>query len=195
MSTKYKFRDQSKLYFVTFATVYWIDVFTRNEYKDTFLDCVRYCQSQKGLEIYSWVIMSNHVHLIIGTTGMKMEDILRDLKRVSSKRILRSIENNVEESRKEWMLWLMSRAGKKNSNNSKFQFWNQHNHPIELADNRMMQQKLDYIHNNPVKAGWVDFAKSYIYSSARDYEGEKGLLDLKFIELIEVIGVAQVTLR
>ena len=90
MSLKYKFRDQEKLYFVSFAVVYWIDIFTRNEYKDIFLDCIKYCQHNKGLEVYSWVIMTNHVHLIIGTTGMKMEDILRDLKRVSSRRINKS---------------------------------------------------------------------------------------------------------
>ena len=142
MSSKYKFQDQEKQYFVSFAVVYWINVFTRNEYKDIFLDCVKYCQYNKGLEVYGWVIMSNHVHLIIGSTGMKMEDVLRDLKRVSSRRIIKAIGNNPEESRKQWMLCLMEEAGKKNSNNSKFQFWQQDNHPIELANIAMMEQRL-----------------------------------------------------
>jgi len=78
MSVKYKIRDQTKLYFISFAVVYWLDVFIRNEYKDILIDNLKYCQEKKGLEIYAWCIMTSHVHLIIGTTGEKMEDILRD---------------------------------------------------------------------------------------------------------------------
>ncbi|MEQ9426860.1 MAG: transposase, partial [Cyclobacteriaceae bacterium] len=67
MSIKYKIRDQTKLHFVTFAVVYWIDVFSRKSYRDIVVDSLRYCQKEKGLELYAWCIMSNHVHLIIGT--------------------------------------------------------------------------------------------------------------------------------
>jgi putative transposase len=86
MSNKYKSRDQTKLYFVTFNIVYWIDAFIRNEYKDLFLECIRHCQKEKGLEVYAWVIMTSHVHLIIGTYKNKLEDIMRDLKSTSSKK-------------------------------------------------------------------------------------------------------------
>jgi hypothetical protein len=65
---------------------------------------------------------------------------------------------------------------------NKYKFWDQDNHPIELFDNKIMQQKLDYIHNNPVEAGFVDKAEEYLYSSARNYAGIKGLIDLKYIE-------------
>jgi hypothetical protein len=77
---------------------------------------------------------------------------------------------------------MMERAGKKNGNNNKFQFWQQDNHPIELWDNYMMQQKLDYIHNNPVSSGFVLNPEDYLYSSAKDYTGEKGLIEIKLIE-------------
>jgi putative transposase len=181
MSSKYKFRDQTKPYFVTFSVVYWIDVFIRNEYKDVFLDCVRHCQKEKGLEVYSWVIMTSHVHMIIGTNKNKMEDIIRDLKSRSSRKLKDEIANHPAESRREWILWLMKRAGLKNSQNKDFQFWKQDNHPIEIYDHKIMQQKMEYIHNNPVAAGFVDEPSAYLYSSARDYSGSKGLLDLKFI--------------
>ena len=92
------------------------------------------------------------------------------------------IKNNLHESRREWMLWMMEKAGKENTQNKDFQFWMQDNHPIELFDNKIMQQKLDYIHNNPVVGGFTDEPESYLYSSARDYSGRKGLLDIKFIE-------------
>ena len=76
MSSKYKFQDQRKLYFVSFSVVNWIDVFTRKYYRDIFLESLRFCQENKGLEIYAWCIMSNHVHLIIGTSQMPMQDII-----------------------------------------------------------------------------------------------------------------------
>ncbi|MFI5453636.1 REP-associated tyrosine transposase [Pedobacter sp. UC225_61] len=181
MSIKYKIRNQERLYFVSFAVVYWLDIFIRNEYKDILIDNLNYCQKEKGLEIYGWCIMSSHVHLIIGTNGNKTEDILRDFKGFTSKCLRKSITENPTESRKEWLLWMMQRAGSKNSNNKDFQFWQQDNHPIELWDNYMMEQKLDYIHDNPVSSGIVNEPMHYLYSSARDYAGIKGLLDIKLI--------------
>ena len=90
--------------------------------------------------------------------------------------------DNRHESRKEWMLELFERKGKSNSNNSKYQFWQQDNHPIELSNNFMMDQKLRYVHENPVESGFVGEASEWIYSSASDYEGRKGLLEVKLIE-------------
>ncbi len=117
MSRNYKFRDQDKLYFVSFATVNWIDaamgmVFTRNLYKNIVVDSLSYCIAHKGLELYAWCIMTNHVHLIIGSQNLPMQDILRDMKRHTAKAILKAIEENIQESRKDWMLWMFKRAGK-----------------------------------------------------------------------------------
>ncbi|MDX5513117.1 MAG: transposase, partial [Hymenobacteraceae bacterium] len=169
MSRKYKFRDKE-----SFSVVYWIDVFIRDDYRQVLLDSLKYCQEKKGLELYAWCIMTSHVHLIIGSKGPKLEDILRDFKRHTSITLRKAIQQNPQESRKEWMLWMMQRAGKQNGNNIDFQFWQQHNHPIELLNNQLQQQKLDYLHHNPVEAGFVSRPEDYIYSSARDYAGEKG---------------------
>lgn len=182
MSRKYKFKDQSRPYFISFAVVYWIDVFTRNQYREEMLESLKYCQQNKGLIIHAWCIMTNHVHLIIGTKGNKMEDIVRDFKSYTSRKMREAIQNNPSESRKEWMLWLMKRAGTKNKNNNGWQFWQQHNQPIELWDNYMIDQKLDYLHNNPVKEGFVSNPEDYVFSSAKDYTGQKGLLDVYLLE-------------
>ncbi|WP_423147163.1 REP-associated tyrosine transposase [Rubrolithibacter danxiaensis] len=182
MSSKYKIKDQTKLYFVSVSVVNWLDVFIRNEYKEILLDSLRYCQTTKGLEIYAWCIMTSHVHLIIGTSGNKMEDILRDFKSFTSGSLKNAIREHPTESRKEWLIWMMERAGKKNSNNTGYQFWQQGNHPIELWDNYMVEQKLEYLHANPVVAGFVDVPEAYLYSSARDYSGGKGLLEIKHIQ-------------
>ena len=80
------------------------------------------------------------------------------------------------------MLRLFEEHGRANSNNTKYQFWQQDNHPIELTTNEMMDQRLDYIHNNPVEAGIVEQPYEYIYSSAKDYSGLVGLLPVTKIE-------------
>jgi REP element-mobilizing transposase RayT len=178
MSRKYKFKNQAAVYFVTYATVYWIDVFTRRLYKDILIQSINYCIEHKGLVIYAWVIMSNHVHFIMGSNDEKLEDILRDLKKHTSKTILKTIEENQQESRKEWMLWMFERAARKNSNNSKYQFWQQHNHPIILNNSFAFEQKLNYIHENPVQAGFVDNPVHYPYSSAIDYADGKGYVNI-----------------
>ncbi|MEM9390311.1 MAG: transposase [Bacteroidota bacterium] len=183
MSVKYKIRDQTKLHFVTFAVVEWVDVFTRSMYKDAVVESLKFCQKHKGLVVYAWCIMTNHVHLIISSLdGFRQEDILRDLKKHTSKQLIAKIMENPQESRKNWMLWLFKEAGRKNSNNKNHQFWRQDNHPIELSTNQLMDQKLTYIHNNPVEAGIVDEPESYLYSSARDYSGQRGLIEINFIE-------------
>ncbi len=176
MSRKYKFKDQNATYFVSFATVYWIDVFTRRQYKDILVDSINHCIENKGLIVYAWCLMTNHAHMIIATEDMNLQDIMRDLKSHSSKMITNAIKENQQESRKEWILWMLERAGQKNGNNKHYQFWQQHNQPIVLSNADIFEQKLNYIHNNPIEMGFVDNPEDYIYSSARDYADEKGLV-------------------
>jgi putative transposase len=81
------------------------------------------------------------------------------------------------------MLWMFERAGKKNPRNKDFQFWQQHNHPIELFDNAIMEQKLDYLHNNPVEAGFVEKPEDWLWSSAGAYaEARPSLIELIFVQ-------------
>jgi len=170
MSRKYKIRDQEAVHFVTFTVVYWLDVFIRPQYRDIFLDSIRYCQKYKGLEVYAYCIMSSHVHMILARHGQqRLEDVIRDIKKFTSVKIIEAIENNAQESRREILLWLFKRAGAHNSNNTHYQFWQQHNHPIELNTNEKLEQRLNYIHQNPVEAGVVRFPEDYIYSSAGNY--------------------------
>jgi len=120
--------------------------------------------------------------MILGTQGKNMEDIMRDMKRHTSLQLKDAIQNNPTESRKEWMLWMMKRAGNKNSNNTDFQLWQQDNHPIQLTNSKMAHQKLDYTHYNPVQAGIVEKPEDYLYSSARNYYGMKGLIEVILLD-------------
>jgi REP element-mobilizing transposase RayT len=180
MALKYRITDQTEFYFVTFTTINWVDVFIRDVYREIFIDSVKFCQKEKGLLVGAWVIMTSHVHMIIGTNGdNKLQDIIRDLKSYTSRHIRIAIEQNNQESRKEWMMWQFRNAGLSNSNNKDFQFWIQDNHPIQLSTGEMMVQRLNYIHNNPVEAGFVCESQHYKYSSAHDYcGGTQGLIDL-----------------
>ena len=178
MSRNYKFKNPDGLYFVSFAVVEWVDVFTRNEYKDIFLDSLRYCQKEKGLEIIAWCIMTNHVHLVFRTIGeFKPENVLGDIKRFTSKKIVKAIASNPKESRKENLLQIFKKAAMESTNVRDYQFWRHDNKPIELWSNKVIAAKVKYIHQNPVEAGYVFYSKDYIYSSAIDYAGEKGLID------------------
>jgi putative transposase len=181
VSTKYTVGDNELPHFITFSIVNWIDAFTRNEYKDIFISSLRHCIAEKGLLLHAWVIMSNHVHLIVSAKqGYFISDIIRDSKKFTSKQIVKAIKDNPSESRKEWMIWMFEREGKRNSNNKDFQFWQQDNHPIQLSNAFMLKQRMDYLHDNPVRAGIVYNAEDYVYSSARDYYlDKKGMLDIE----------------
>jgi REP element-mobilizing transposase RayT len=169
-------------YFLTLTVIDWIDVFTRPRYKYIILDSLIYCQKNKGLVIYAWCLMSNHIHLIAGSTeGFHLSNTLRDFKKFTSKEIIRAIKENPNESRKKWMLNRFEFAGKYNNKIKNFKFWQEGNEAKEIHTNSFLDQKLDYIHNNPVKAEIVARPEDYLYSSARDYSGEKGLLEVKII--------------
>lgn len=177
-TTSYRIGDQNALYFITFSTVGWIDVFTRKIYKDLLIENLDYCRKNKGLEIFGYCVMSNHIHIITrAKEGFSLSDILRDFKKYTSKQIIKTIIEEPE-SRREWMLNLFHYAGKNNPNNSQYQVWRQDNHPIELYSNEVIGQKLDYIHNNPVEAGLVENEEDYLYSSARNYAGLNSFLDI-----------------
>ena len=183
MGLKYRIDDQSGLYFVTFTVINWIDLFTRDGYREIFINSVKYCQKHKGLKVSAWVIMTNHVHMILSTEGSKLQDIVRDLKSYISRHVRLEIEQNSSESRKDWMMWLFKKAGLNNTNNNDFQFWIQDNHPILLSTGEKAHQKLEYIHNNPVRAGFVCEAEHWKWSSAHDYcGGTQGLLELVMID-------------
>lgn len=163
---------------MSFAVVGWLDVFVRNEYKDIFLESVRFCQQNKGLEIHAWCIMSSHVHLVFRSIdGQKPELLIGDLKRFTSRAIVQAIKENPTESRKEFLLNFFLRESSKSSNVKHYQFWRHDNKPVELWSNHVIIQKINYIHQNPVDAGLVFRAEDYKYSSAVDYADEKGLLD------------------
>jgi putative transposase len=176
MSPKYKFHNPEAAYFVSFATVYWIDVFVRQEYFNVLEESISYCRLEKGMEVFAYCFMPSHVHLIFRSTVGNPSGLIRDIKGYTSRKLIRTIMENPQESRKEWMLELFKRAGAGKSNVQQYQFWQQHNKPVELWSDGVIQQKINYIHNNPVEAGFVTDPIDWKYSSARNYQEDQTVL-------------------
>lgn len=181
MSRKHRFYNKEGLYFVSSATVNWIDVFVREEYFAKIVESLDWCRKNKGMEIYTWCIMPSHIHLIFRAKDNNPGELLKSFKVFTSKSLRKMIEENAHESRREWILWMMKRAGSKNSNVKDMQFWQQNNKPIELWSPEVIDQKVDYIHDNPVLAGFVTESYYWKYSSATDYSGGKGVLEIDFV--------------
>jgi putative transposase len=179
----YKIRNKKSIHFITFAVVQWVDVFTRKDYRDIVVSSIRYCQQNKGLLLHAWCLMSNHIHFLASAREDDLSNILRDLKKFTSREIISAIRSHEGESRKEWMLSIFRSQGEKNSRNTENQFWRQENAPIECYSPEFTVQKLDYIHNNPVAAGIVEKPSEYIYSSAKSYidHCNNGLLEVEFL--------------
>jgi putative transposase len=182
MSSKYKISDDATPHFITFTVVGWIDVFTRDLYKDIITKSLIYCVQNKGLCLHAWVIMTNHVHLVVSSHESKLEWIIRDIKKFTSKKIISAIEENEFESRKEWMMNMFKYIGVRNSRNKQYQFWKNDYHPVELSSDFRINQRLDYLHENPVRCGLVWEPWHYKYSSAIDYyTNEEGLIPIDLI--------------
>ena len=178
MSEGYKIRDQTLPHFITVTVVDWIDVFTRKTYKDVVIESLDYCIQNKGMILFGYVIMSNHIHMIIQSQEATLSDLIRDFKKFTAKSILEKIQNSPE-SRREWMLERFKLATESHSRNKNYQLWQYGNHPEEVYSNKFMWSKLDYIHLNPVRAGIVEKASNYVYSSASAYVSDSGLLKIE----------------
>ena len=167
------------LYFVTTTVVNWVDIFSRPKYKHIIIESLQYCQKNKGLEIYAWVLMPNHLHFIIGAQDLdQVHSILRDFKKFTSKKILAELLNDIQESRREWMLKLFNQAGEKDKKIAQYRFWQEGCYTEVISSLEFYKQKLNYIHQNPVRAEFVRYPQDYLYSSAIDYAGEKGLIEV-----------------
>jgi len=161
------------MYFVSFAVIKWIDVFVRKRYFQIVADSLNYCQNEKGMVLNAYCLMPSHVHLVFYDKAKEPTKLLKEFKTFTSKEVQKAILENDKESR-DWIEPFMLEEGKKASNVSKYQFWQHHNKPIELWSNEVIDQKIHYIHRNPVEAGFVDEPEKWLYSSASAYAGSDG---------------------
>jgi REP element-mobilizing transposase RayT len=153
-------------YFITLTVVGWLDIFTRQRYCDILIQSLQYCIRHKSLEVYSYVIMPSHVHLIARSPMGGLNAVLRDFKRHTAKAIIHSISTESGESRRAWVVHMLQYHAKCYNQNERFAFWQKTNFPIELESDLIFNQKEEYIMNNPVQAGYVTQPEFWYYSSA-----------------------------
>ncbi len=181
MSTGYKIDNPTGTYYLTFQVMDWVDIFTRKIYRDIVLESFEYCRKEKGMLLWAYVIMSNHVHVILSTKNGNLPDFIRDFKRYTATKIIKAISPKVE-PRENWMLKRFEFASQKNVRNGEHQFWTHENHPVEIFTHDFLMQKLQYIHLNPVRAGLVEKPEEWMYSSARNYSDRPALIEIDFYD-------------
>ena len=160
---------KGELYFVTLTVVDWIDVFTQRKYFDLIIANLEYCRKKKGLRIFSYVIMTNHLHMICSSNEESLTKLLGHFKSYTAKVLLEEIKRDANPKRRSMFIKRFEAAGDINQSNLKYQFWQNGSYPVILFSDRVIAQKIDYIHYNPVKAGYVNEAAHYAYSSAHPY--------------------------
>lgn len=169
MSEHLKANEEGATYFVTLTTVSWVDVFTRKEYLEILFASLEYCRKHKGLELFHYVAMPSHVHMILRRRKGLLSDLLRDFKSYTAKVLLQAIAAHPTESRREWMLELFARAAKGSAQNTHQMFWQKSSHPEEIRSEGFLAQKAEYIRMNPVAAGLVTEPEHYAWSSAHEH--------------------------
>ena len=183
MSTKYKATTTEDAYFITITIVGWVDVFTRLDQKYIITDSLKHCQQNKGLEIYAYCIMSSHIHLFCkATNGFILSDVIRDFKKFTSKKIIQTIIDEPE-SRREWLLPYFQKACEHLKREQQYKVWQDGNHAEHIYSNSFIKQKIEYIHNNPVKDKIVTLPEDYYFSSARNYAGLENELEIVLLDL------------
>jgi len=141
------------LFFVTLNVVAWVDVFSRKDYVDILIKNLQFCQEQRGLEIYGYVIMTNHLQMMVAQQQKQLNKVLGRFKSYTAKQVLSAIEENPDESRQDWLLHIFRFHAKYKPGYDEYHFWQQDNHPVECFSYKVASQKLQYIHETPVRAG------------------------------------------
>ncbi len=168
-------------YFLTMTVVGWADVFSRENHKKIIIESLKYCQEHKGLVVFAYVIMTNHIHMLVNTNEpFLLHDSIRDFKKFTSKKIVDQIQNEPE-SRRTWMLSLFAGGAAKSKKHKDFKFWQVGNHAIEVYSQKFAWDKINYIHQNPVKAGLVKQPEDWLYSSAANYAWREQMLEVKIL--------------
>ncbi|MFZ2446481.1 MAG: hypothetical protein WAW37_08990 [Syntrophobacteraceae bacterium] len=169
--SRYKFLDTNVPYFMTFTVLHWIPVFTRPETVNILLDSFKYLINE-GLKIFAYVILENHIHLIAQSERID-RDVAR-LKSYTSKQLIAFLNANQVKT----ILDQLAFYKKAHKSDRTYQFWQEGVHPELIHTVEMMRQKVEYIHQNPVTRGYVDRPEHWRFSSARNYLGIDGLLEV-----------------
>jgi putative transposase len=174
MRSSYKFQDKEGIYFVTSTVIEWVPIFTSASYFNIMISALKYCQTNMCLNVFAYVFMENHYHLVCQAPDLSKT--MQSYKRHTAKKILEQLETD----KKKWVLDLLSFYKKRHKTESDHQFWQEGSHPQQVVSNKVLRQKIQYIHYNPVRRGYVAEPEHWVFSSAGDYILQrKGVVELQ----------------
>jgi putative transposase len=170
--TRYKIYENAYPHFLTCTVTGWTPVFTRPETVDIILDSWKYLQQNIGMDIFGYVILDNHLHFI--SAAADLSDAVKRFKSFTARKLIDLLESrNIQNILRHLNFYKLH-----HKQDQDYQFWQEGSHPQMIENDEMMWQKLEYIHDNPVKRGYVDDPLHWRYSSARNYAGQIGLIDV-----------------
>jgi REP element-mobilizing transposase RayT len=170
--SRYRIFETEYPYFMTGTIVGWAPVFTRPETFDLIYDSWRFLQRERQFRLFAYVILENHLHLIASAPDLSA--VMRHFKSFTARQIIDLLESRGVRVLLQQLRPLKLRHKKESEN----QVWQEGNHPQQIRGEDMMQQKIEYIHNNPVVRGYVDEPLHWRHSSARNYAGQPGLIEV-----------------
>lgn len=170
--SRYRIREKDQPHFLTCTVVAWLPVFTRPESVQFVLDSWKFLQAHERLVLYGYVILENHLHLIAASPDLSKE--MKNFKSFTARQIIDLLEGRQATVLLDQLRFYKAR----HKIQSHYQLWQEGSHPQAILGEEMMRQKLEYIHNNPVKRGYVDEPTHWRYSSARNYAGLPGLIEV-----------------
>jgi len=163
MRSRYAVREPERAHFITSTIVDWLPVFTTPACCDILAGSLAFCQREKGLKLYAWVIMENHIHAVVHADDLSR--VMADLKKFTAGKLL----DQLASERRTWLLDLLAAGKAEHKTRSTWQLWQEGYHPQAIYSDQTMQQKIEYIHANPVRRGWVASAEHWRYSSAHEW--------------------------
>jgi putative transposase len=170
--SRYRFTQPNHPHFLTATINNWLPLFTRPEAVEIVLDAWRFLRREASFELFGYVVLENHLHFIA-----RSPDLGRDLQRFKSY-TARQLITLLEERQATRLLELLALFKRRHKQQSHYQVWEEGSHPQVVDNEAVMRQKLEYIHLNPVKRGYVDLPEHWRYSSARNYAGQQGLIEV-----------------
>ena len=173
---KHTIKKEFTPYYLTITVTEWLPIFEHEPIRAIIIDSLNFLIKNRSLIIYGYCIMNNHLHMIANSEKpFLLSDVMRDFKKFTSRNIALELEKNLDEKHKEY-LSVFKTAGMNHCKPINIKVWKDGNHAIELYSNKFFKQKLNYIHLNPVRAGYTDKMQDWPYSSAVDYFGGKSVL-------------------
>jgi REP element-mobilizing transposase RayT len=170
--TRYRIYETEYPYFLTCTIVGWLPVFTRPEAANIVFESWRYLQEHEGFKLFGYVILENHLHLL--ASAPELASAMKSFKMYTARNIVDLLEQHSAD-----VLLRQLRAHKlRHKTKSEYQVWQEGSKPKQITGEAMMLQKLEYMHNNPVKRGYVADPLHWRYSSAQNYAGQRGLMEV-----------------